>query len=110
VLSRSGYRSGEGVWVATSLQEAIDLAERELAESETFVAGGAQVYRAALAQEVVDRMFLTLVQAEVEADTYFPPYPEAEWTASETEPRPPDERNSYQMTFTTLVRTTALRP
>jgi dihydrofolate reductase len=104
VLSRSGYREGEGVRVATSLREAIQLAAQDLAESETFIGGGAQVYRAALAQELVDRMYLTLVQAEVEADTYFPPYREAEWTVSQTEHRAPDERNPYPMTFTTLVR------
>ena len=106
VLSRSGLIGGNDVKVASSLSEALELAEHDSAESETFIAGGAQVYRAALAQEVVDRMHLTLVHAQVEADTYFPPYEPADWEVSAAEHRPADVENLYAVTFTTLERTT----
>ena len=104
VLSRSGMVRGNEVKVASSLGEALNLAQQDLAESETFIAGGAQVYRAALAQEVVDRMHLTLVHAQVEADTYFPPYEQADWRVSAVEHRPADAENVYAVTFTTLER------
>jgi dihydrofolate reductase len=105
VLSRSGPIGGNDVKVASTLSEALELAEHDSAESETFIAGGAQVYRAALAQEVVDRMHLTLVYAQVEADTYFPPYEQADWEVSAAEHRPADAENLYAVTFTTLERT-----
>ena len=105
VLSRSGLIGGNDVKVASSLSEPLELAELDSAESETFIAGGAQVYRAALAQEVVDRMHLTLVYAQVEADTYFPPYEQADWEVSAAEHRPADAENLYAVTFTTLERT-----
>jgi len=105
VLSRSGLLSGNEIKVASSLVEALELARHDPAEIETLIAGGAQVYRAALAQEVVDRMHLTLVHAQVEADTYFPPYEQADWELSATEHRPADAENLYAVTFTTLERT-----
>ena len=105
VLSRSGRISGNEVKVASTLSEALELAGHSSAESETFIGGGAQVYRAALAQEAVDRMYLTLVHAEVEADTYFPPYEAADWEVSAAERRPADADNLFAVTFTTLERT-----
>ena len=105
VLSRSGLLGGNNIKVASSLNDALKLAKQDLAETETWIAGGAQVYRAALAQEVVDRMHLTLVHAQVEADTYFPPYEQADWEVSAAEHRPADAENLYAITFTTLERT-----
>jgi dihydrofolate reductase len=105
VLSRSGLLGGNNIKVASSLNDALQLAKQDLAETETWIAGGAQVYRAALAQEVVDRMHLTLVHAQVEADTYFPPYEQADWEVSAAEHRPADAENLYAVTFTTLERT-----
>lgn len=105
VLSRSGLLGGNNIKVASSLNDALKLAKQDLGETETWIAGGAQVYRAALAQEVVDRMHLTLVHAQVEADTYFPPYEQADWQVSAAEHRPADAENLYPVTFTTLERT-----
>lgn len=104
VLSRSGLLGENSIRVASSLNDALQLAEQDLAETETWIAGGAQVYRAALAQDVVDRMHLTLVHAQVEADTYFPPYEQADWEVSAAEHRPADPENPYAVTFTTLER------
>ncbi len=104
VLSRTGMVGGNPVRVASSLNAALELAEHDLAETETMIAGGAQVYRAALAQAVVDRMYLTLVHAQVEADTFFPPYEAQDWEVSASERRPADAENPYGLTFTTLER------
>ena len=104
VLSRTGLRSGNDLKVASSLNEALELARQDPAETETLIAGGTQVYRAALAQDAVDRMYLTIVHGEVEADTYFPPYEQADWEVSAAEHRPADAENPYDLTFTTLER------
>ena len=104
VLSRTGLLSGKQIEVASSLNEALELAGRNPAETETLIAGGSQVYRAALVQEVVDRMYLTLVHAQLEADTFFPPYEQAAWEVTAAEPRPADAENPYAVTFTILER------
>jgi len=54
-----------------SLEEALQKA-RALDQEEVFVIGGAQVYEAALSH--ADRLYLTLIDEEKEADVYFPQY------------------------------------
>ncbi len=106
VLSRSGLDSlehSEDVRVAGSLQEALQLAET-VGESEAFIAGGAAVYAKALDQGLVDRMYLTLVEAEVEADTFFPSFDPNAWKPVERRERPADEPNAYDLTFIVLER------
>ncbi len=73
----------EGVDVADSLERALDMA-RESGE-DVFVAGGAEVYRAAL--RVADRLELTEVDAEPDGDTYFPQVDWTGWTETSREQR-----------------------
>ena len=67
VLTRSNC-SIPGVRVASSLSE-IDPASDP---REVFICGGAQVYAEAL--PVCSDLYLTVVQREVEGDTFFPPF------------------------------------
>lgn len=59
------------VVVAKSLEEALAKA-KELDTEEIHIGGGAEIYKQAL--PFVDRLYLTLIDAEKEADTFFPPY------------------------------------
>ena len=65
-----------GVVVAHSLEEAIEKAKALNAE-EIHIGGGAQIYEQAL--PFIEKLYLTLVDAEAEADSFFPPY-EKEFT------------------------------
>lgn len=61
----------EGCLVAHSLDEAFRLgAEND--KDEIFVIGGGMVYKSAL--PFADKLYLTLVEGEYEADVYFPEY------------------------------------
>lgn len=55
---------------ADSIQSALSLAARCTGGEEVFVIGGEQVYRQAM--PYVDRMYLTVVDTEVDGDAYFP--------------------------------------
>jgi len=55
-----------------SLNDAINLALMNVAETELFVCGGGEVYREAL--PIVDRVYLTVVDRDFKGDTYFPFY------------------------------------
>lgn len=104
VLSR-----GDRVWetceaVAKSLPEALQLAAQDPLEEETFIAGGAQIYMEALEQMLVDRMYLTIVHSEIEADAFFPKYKEEDWTRVSNEVVAADDRNPHRMTFRLLER------
>jgi dihydrofolate reductase len=101
VVTRDGNYKAEGCDVAHSVEDAINLA-RERGESEVFICGGAEIYAQSI--EVADRMYLTLVEAEVVADTFFPEFDEREWSERESFYQPADEGNQYPFIFKTLVR------
>lgn len=106
ILSRQQGSTTNGMEVesALSLEQALEIAARDPAESEAFVAGGAQVFGQALASGEVSRMYLTWVQAEVEADAFFPEFDRKGWTPVSVEDRAADQDNRYPMRFETLER------
>lgn len=90
--------------LSTDLMAALRQAQFQFDEKEAFIAGGAQVYAQALAKDLVDRMYLTLVEADVPADTYFPAFDPEDWRLSHREFHPADDRNPYAHTFQILER------
>ena len=71
-------------------------------DEEIFVIGGEQVFREAL--PFADRLYLTLVHASVEGDTYFPPFDESAWRLVEENSHTPDEANPHAYSFQILER------
>lgn len=82
VLTRDPGWSAEGVLVAHDLDEALALAED--LPGQVMVAGGAQVYAAALPR--ADEQVLTEVDLEPEGDVVYPAFDRAEWTEVSREP------------------------
>jgi dihydrofolate reductase len=108
VVSRQpGYRvESADVEIATGLDEAIALAAAK-GEVEAFVIGGAELYRSAL--PTADRLYVTLVKAEVEGDTYFPvksldDFDWSSWVIVNQEPHEADAKNEYPYVYVTLQR------
>lgn len=99
VVSRDpGYRA-EGCEVAHSLHEALALAGDA---PEIMVIGGALLYREAL--PLADRIYLTRVGSQFEADTYFPAIDTREWQEKQRVHCPADERNACACDFIILER------
>ncbi|MBP1754995.1 MAG: dihydrofolate reductase [Firmicutes bacterium] len=73
VISSTASYEYENCITLGSLSEAIDY----IGEEDAFVAGGEQLYREAL--PLVDTMYLTMIDLEVEGDTYFPSFNEDEF-------------------------------
>ena len=90
-----------GCFVVHSLNDALELA-RSRSESEVFVIGGAEIYAQALGQ--ADRLYLTMVDTEVEADAFFPAFDASEWRVIETNESAVDEKNLLRHTFQVLAR------
>jgi dihydrofolate reductase len=101
VVTRDGNYKAEGCDVAHSVEDATRLA-RERGESEVFICGGAEIYLQSI--DVAERMYLTFVDAEVAADTFFPEFDEREWRERESFYQPTDEKNQYPFTFKLIVR------
>lgn len=101
VISRDRSFNAAGCTVCHSLGEAMELA-RTHGESEVFVCGGAEIYQQSIAQ--ADRLYLTFVDAEVAADTFFPELDLQSWNERESVFHPADEKNQFPFTFKLLVR------
>jgi dihydrofolate reductase len=89
VTRQRGYRA-PGAVVAHSLDEAI---ARCGADDEIFVIGGAELYAQALPR--ASRLYLTLVEADVEGDTWMPELVGGDWRETTSEAFPADERHAY---------------
>jgi dihydrofolate reductase len=107
VVSRGKPSLPEGVARATSLAAALDLA-RGAGETEVMVAGGGEIYRAAL--PLADRLYLTRVHARVGGDTRFPALDPGEWRELSREDVAADDRNAHATTFVVLERRPAAAP
>jgi dihydrofolate reductase len=96
-----GYRAA-GAVVVHSLDAALAAAGGD----EAFVVGGAELYALALPRAA--RLYLTLVDAEVEGDVFFPPVDPAQWREVAREPHAADERHAYPFAFVTMERAVSL--
>jgi len=98
VVTRNRAFRAEGGTVVRSFDEAMDNAVGE----EVMIIGGGQLYRQAL--PLADRMILTLVDCEPEADTWFPDWNKEEWQEISRRSQPADENNDLAYEVLTLER------
>ena len=93
VISRDPAFMARSVELVGSLNEALELAESD----EVMIIGGGQIYE--LAMPVAQRMVLTLIDIEPEADTWFPAWDVSEWieTGEESFPAGQDNELSYRI-------------
>jgi dihydrofolate reductase len=93
IVTRSATFQAPGCDVAGSLDRALELAEG----AEVMIIGGGQLYQQALA--FADRMILTVVDCEPEADTWFPEWVKKEWRQTGLRRETADDRNpdAYQV-------------
>lgn len=84
--------------VVTSIDQVIERSKTE----DVYVNGGGSVFKQFL--PYADKMYLTEVDAEVEADTFFPEYSKDEWKVTKREAHPADGDNPYPYAFLELDR------
>ena len=104
IVTRNSEFAPEGSFIVHSLEEAIEFAKSR-GEDELFVCGGADVYAQML--NTADRFYLTLVHADVGADTLFPEWKESDWIVEQSTHHDADENDRYPSTFKVLYRARA---
>ncbi len=88
----------DGCIMAYSIEEALQHCGQD---EECFIIGGGMVYRQFL--PLADKLYITRVHKEFEADVFFPEIDPEEWEESEIEaPADPDRKLDY--TFITYLR------
>ena len=99
VISRTRPQLPEGVQLAAGLEEGMCLAADA---PQLMVIGGGQIYAEAL--PLARRLELTLIDAEIDGDTFFPEFDAQDWRVRATRARPADARNAHALNFITLER------
>ncbi|OQX31927.1 MAG: dihydrofolate reductase [Candidatus Sedimenticola endophacoides] len=98
VTANPAYRA-EGCTLVRSVEEALAAAG---GVPEVMIVGGAALYAQTL--PLARRLYLTLVEARIEGDAFFPEYDPVQWIEVARERHPADPRNPHAHTFLTLER------
>ena len=104
VITRNTAWAQEGIRIAGSLDDALDLAIGETGTDEIFVIGGGQIY--ADAMRLADRLYITEVTARPQGDVVFPEIDPGVWLETDREGPMQGERDSAPLTFVTYERRT----
>jgi len=99
IITRNSNYKAEGCVVVNSLEAAIKAAETD---SNPYILGGAEIYK--LAIKIADVLDLTLVDAELEADAFFPKIDMNIWKETSRQNFKADEKHLYNYSFVTYVR------
>ncbi|MDD7983357.1 dihydrofolate reductase [Lentisphaera marina] len=100
ILSRDAELKIEGTECFTSYEE---IRANCSNEEEVFIIGGAQIYEILFKE--VDTLHLTLIDAEIVADAYFPDFDTSEWKEISREKHKADSKNDYDYSFVSLEKT-----
>jgi dihydrofolate reductase len=101
VITRDQNFQAAGCIIEHSIEAGFAVA-RERGENELFVVGGAEIYAQTL--DAADRLYLTEVHAQVDADTFFPELSRDRWIEKQCIDHSADEKNQYPFTFRLLER------
>ena len=74
----------------------------QITEKEYFVIGGSEIYK--LFIDYVDEIYATLIDCEIDADSWFPQIDMDNWNIQNQEFYKKDEKNQHDYTFIKFVR------
>ena len=93
VITRDKSFSVDGCITADSIEKA----KEQVNGSEAFIIGGAEIYAAFL--PIADKLYITEIDSDFEADTFFPKIDYAEWKLVSSQAGVKDEKNPYDYKF-----------
>lgn len=99
IITRNTELAIEGAEVVHTIEAALELCKTD---EEVFIIGGAEIYK--MAMKHTDKIFLTVVHENFEADAFFPEIDKNLWEETAAEKHLPDDKNNLSFTFSTLER------
>ena len=96
IITRNENYTKDGCLIANSLEEAIEMAQED---KQIFILGGAQIYKYAIENDLVNALDITLVHHEFEADAFFPEIDDSIWECVKREDFVADEKNKFDYSF-----------
>lgn len=101
VMTRKENYDAPGCTVVHTMEDAIKAATKI---EPIYIIGGAEIYRKALQDDIVDIMYITEVHASFEADAFFPEFDKAKWNEEVLGHHEIDEKHEFAFTFKKYVR------
>ena len=96
IITRQSGWTAEGTVAVQKIEDALFVAKSTDAK-EVMVIGGGEIYKALFNK--ANRIYLTRVEAEPEADTFFPALHPNEWHLVNQQLHEADEKNAYNYSF-----------
>lgn len=100
VISRKKNWFEEGILIVGSIKEAVKFAKK--IDENIFIIGGGNIYEQTI--EIADKLEVTLVKAELKADTFFPKIDLKIWKLTEEVFHEKDDKNQYDFSFQTYEK------
>lgn len=99
IITRQKNYKVDGCIVVNSIEDAIKVCPKE---EEVFIIGGADIYNQSI--DFADKIELTRVHANFEADAFFPKINLNHWKLIFEEKHVQDEKHNFDFTFQTFVK------
>ena len=100
VVSRKENWFSEEILIVSKLKEAVKFAKK--IDEEVFIIGGGEIYNQTM--ELADRLVITYVDQDFEADTFFPKIDLKILQKTDEEFHPKDEKNDHDFYFQTYEK------
>ena len=100
VVSRKENWFQEGILIVSTLKEALKFAKK--IDENIFVIGGGEIYKQTL--EAADRLEITQVDGDFDADTFFPKIDPKIWHKIDEQCHQKDETHAYDYCFQTFEK------
>lgn len=97
ITRQVNYQVPENCFIFDNIQSALEFCNNE----DVWIIGGGEIYKQSM--EIANRIELTRVHSDFEADTYFPPITE-KWELVKEESHTIDDRHKYDFTYLTYDR------
>ena len=99
IITRNLNYQANGCVIVHSLEDAIQAAK---ADMNPFILGGAEIYKQAM--DIADCLDLTHVDAELDADAFFPEIDTKKWKETVREDHTKDDKHQYNYSFVTYKK------
>ncbi len=100
VVSRKENWFEEDILIVPKIKEAIKFAKK--INENIFIIGGGEIYKQTI--ELADKLEITFVNEDFEADTFFPKIDPKIWLKTDEEYHEKDEKNDYSFYFQTYEK------
>lgn len=102
VVSRTNHVQDPDVIVVTSIEEALATQAATGSDSEIFIIGGAQIYKAAA--PFIEKWYVTEIDADIEGDVVLEGFEPTNYTEISRESHHKDDKNPYDYSFVVYER------